>query len=201
MRLALWLLAGYLLGSIPSSYLVARWFGRVDLRQQGSKNLGATNLYRTLGWRYAVPAGAFDVAKGMLPVVAFAPRAGSGQWVPLALGVSAMVGHVFSVFVGFRGGKGVATAAGAVLGLAPLPLGVSAVVWSVLVWLTGYVSVASMSGAVAFPVAVWLLQPDDRYVILGGVVLAAFIVFNHRGNIRRLLQGREARFGHRHAAS
>jgi glycerol-3-phosphate acyltransferase PlsY len=200
-RLALWLLAGYLLGSIPSSYLVARWFGRVDLRQQGSKNLGATNLYRTLGWRYAVPAGAFDVAKGMLPVVAFAPRAGSGQWVPLALGVSAMVGHVFSVFVGFRGGKGVATAAGAVLGLAPLPLGVSAVVWSVLVWLTGYVSVASMSGAVAFPVAVWLLQPDDRYVILGGVVLAAFIVFNHRGNIRRLLQGREARFGHRHAAS
>jgi glycerol-3-phosphate acyltransferase PlsY len=200
-RLALWLLAGYLLGSIPSSYLVARWLGGVDLRGQGSKNLGATNLYRTLGWRYALPAGLFDVVKGMVPVVAFAPRAGSGAWVPLALGVSAIVGHVFSVFVGFRGGKGVATAAGAVLGLAPLPLGLSAVVWGLLVWVTGYVSVASMSGAVAFPLAVWLFQPDDQYVILGGAVLAAFIVFNHRANIRRLVEGREARFGHRHAAS
>jgi glycerol-3-phosphate acyltransferase PlsY len=201
MRLALWLLAGYLLGSIPSSYLVARWFGGVDLRQHGSKNLGATNLYRTLGWQYALPAGLFDVAKGMVPVVVFAPWAGSGEWVPLALGVSAIVGHVFSVFVGFRGGKGVATAAGAVLGLAPLPLGVSAVVWTLLVWVTGYVSVGSMSGAIAFPLAAWLLQPDDHYVILGGLVLAAFIVFNHRGNIRRLLEGREARFRHRHAAS
>lgn len=200
-RLALWLLAAYLLGSIPSSYLVARWFGGLDLRQHGSKNLGATNLYRTLGWRYALPAGLFDVAKGTVPVVAFAPRAGGGEWVPLALGVSAMVGHVFSVFVRFRGGKGVATAAGAVLGLAPLPLLVSAAVWGVLVWTTGYVSVASMSGALAFPLAVWLLQPDDRYVILGGLALAAFIVFNHRGNIRRLLEGREARFGQRHAAS
>jgi glycerol-3-phosphate acyltransferase PlsY len=200
-RLALWLLAGYLLGSIPSSYLVARWFGGVDLRQHGSKNLGATNLYRTLGWRYALPAGVFDVAKGMVPIVVFAPRAGSGEWVPLALGVSAIVGHVFSVFVGFRGGKGVATAAGAVLGLAPLPLGVSAAVWALLVWVTGYVSLGSMFGAAAFPLAAWLLQPDDQYVILGGLVLAAFIVFNHRGNIRRLLEGREARFGHRHAAS
>jgi glycerol-3-phosphate acyltransferase PlsY len=199
-RLALWLLAGYLLGSIPSSYLVARWFGGVDLRQLGSKNLGATNLYRTLGWRYALPAGVFDVAKGMVPVVVFAPRAGSGDWVPLALGISAIVGHVFSVFVGFRGGKGVATAAGAVLGLAPVPLGVSAVVWALLVWVTGFVSVASMLGAVAFPLAAWLLQPDDLSVILGGLVLAAFIVFNHRGNIRRLLEGREARFGHRQAS-
>ncbi len=201
MRLALWLLAAYLLGSIPSSYLVARWFAGVDLRQHGSKNLGATNLYRTLGWRYAVPAGLFDVAKGAVPVAAFAPQAGGAEWMPLALGVSAIVGHVFSVFVGFRGGKGVATAAGAVLGLAPLPLLVSAAVWGVLVWSTGYVSVGSMAGALAFPLAAWLLQPGDHYVILGGLLLAAFIVFNHRGNIRRLLAGREARFGHRHAAS
>ncbi len=201
MSLALWLLAGYFLGAVPTSYLVARWFGGIDLREHGSKNLGATNLYRTLGWRYAVPAGLFDVAKGTIPVVAFAPRAGSAAWVPIALGVSAIVGHVFSVFVGFRGGKGVATAAGAVLGLAPLPLAVSAVVWAALVWVTGYVSVASMFGAAVFPLAVWLLQPEDSYVVIGGVVLAAFIVFNHRGNIRRLLAGREARFGHRHAAS
>lgn len=199
MTLALWLLAAYFLGAIPTSYLVGRWFGGIDLRQHGSKNLGATNLYRTLGWRYAVPAGAFDVAKGAIPVVTFAPRAGDAPWIPIALGVAAVVGHVFSVFVRFRGGKGVATAAGAVLGLAPLPLAVSALVWVTLVRATGYVSLASMSGAAAFPVAVWWLQPDDHYVLAAGILLAAFIVFTHRANVRRLLEGREARFGH-HAA-
>lgn len=201
MTLALWVLGAYLLGAIPTSYLLARVFGHIDLREHGSKNLGATNLYRTLGWRYAVPAGLFDLAKGTIPVVAFAPRAGGGAWVPVALGVAAVLGHVFSVFVRFQGGKGVATAAGAVLGLAPLPLGVSAVVWTAVVWATGYVSLGSMLGAAAFPVAAWLLQPRDAYVFAAGVVLAAFIVFTHRGNIRRLLEGREARFGRRHAAS
>ncbi len=199
MTLALWLLAAYFLGAIPTSYLVARWFRGIDLREHGSKNLGATNLYRTLGWRYAVPAGLFDVAKGAIPVVAFAPRAGSQEWIPISLGVAAIIGHVFSVFVRFRGGKGVATAAGAVLGLAPVPLAVSAAVWVTLVWATGYVSLGSLSGAAAFPVAVWLLQPGDWYVLAAGVLLAAFIGFTHRANIRRLLEGREARFGH-HAA-
>ena len=201
MRLALWLLAAYLLGAIPTSYLVARWFGGIDLRQHGSKNLGATNLFRTLGWRCAVPAALFDVAKGIIPVVTFAPQAGSDGWVPLALGVSAVIGHVFSVFVGLRGGKGVATAAGAVLGLAPLPLAVSVAVWMLVVWASGYVSLGSMSGAAVFPLAVWLLQGGDAYVLTGGILLAGFIIFTHRGNIRRLLEGREARFGHRHAPS
>ena len=200
MTLALWLLAAYFLGAIPTSYLVARWFRRIDLREHGSKNLGATNLYRTLGWRYAVPVGLFDVAKGAIPVLLFAPRAGGQDWVPISLGVAATVGHVFSVFVRFRGGKGVATAAGAVLGLAPLPLAVSAVVWLALVWATGYVSLGSMLGAAAFPLAVLLLQPGDAYVLAAGVLLAAFIVFTHRANIRRLLEGREARFGHHGAA-
>ena len=199
MTLALWLLASYLLGAIPTSYLVARWVRGIDLREHGSKSLGATNLYRTLGWRYAVPAGLFDVAKGAIPVVAFAPRAGTQEWVPIGLGLAAIIGHVFSLFVRFRGGKGVATAAGAVLGLAPLPLAVGAAVWVTLVWATGYVSVASMFGAAAFPLAVLLLQPGDPYLLVAGVLLAAFIVFTHRANIRRLLQGREARFGH-HAA-
>ncbi len=200
MTLALWLLAAYFLGAIPTSYLVARWFGGVDLREHGSKSLGATNLYRTMGWRYALPTGLFDVAKGAIPVVALGPKAGSQEWIPIALGVAAIIGHVFSVFVRFRGGKGVATAAGAVLGLAPLPVAVSAAVWLTLVWATGYVSLASMSGAAAFPLAVWLLQPGDTYILAAGVLLAGFIVFTHRANIRRLLEGREARFGHHQAA-
>ena len=194
MRLALGVLVAYLLGAIPTSYLVARRFGGIDLRQHGSKNLGATNLYRVMGWRYAVPAGAFDVAKGTIPVVVIAPRLGSSPWLPVVLGLAAIIGHVFSVFVRFHGGKGVATAAGAVLGLAPLPLAVSAAVWVVVVWLSRYVSLGSMLGAAAFPLAAWWLQPGDTPTLIAGAALAAFIVFNHRGNIKRLLQGREARF-------
>jgi glycerol-3-phosphate acyltransferase PlsY len=180
---------------------VARWFGGIDLREHGSRNLGATNLYRTLGWRFAVPAGAFDIAKGAVPVAVFAPRAGDAPWVPVLLGLAAVVGHVFSIFVGFRGGKGVATAAGAVLGLAPIPLALSAAVWLGVVGLTGYVSLGSLIGAVSFPVAVAWLEPQDHYTLGAGIALAGFIVFTHRSNIRRLLSGQEARFGHRPASS
>jgi acyl phosphate:glycerol-3-phosphate acyltransferase len=200
MRLALGVLVAYLLGAIPTSYLVARRFGGIDLREHGSKNLGATNLYRVMGWRYAIPAGAFDVAKGAVPVVFVAPWVGASAWVPVLLGLAAIVGHVFSPFVHFHGGKGVATAAGAVLGLAPLPLAVSAGVWLALVWSTRYVSVGSMAGAVAFPVAVWWLRPQATPTLLAGVALAGFIVFNHRANIKRLIAGREARFRQPRAA-
>ena len=107
--------AAYLLGAVPSSFLIARWMGRLDLRQVGSRNLGATNLYRVLGWKAAIPAGVFDVAKGTVPV-ALAVRLGAGPtWWPLVVGLVAVLGHVYSPFVGFRGGKGVATAAGVFL--------------------------------------------------------------------------------------
>jgi acyl phosphate:glycerol-3-phosphate acyltransferase len=200
MTLALGVLLAYLLGAIPTSYLVARRLGGIDLREHGSRNLGATNLYRVMGWRYALPAGAFDVAKGAIPVVVIAPRVGASAWLPVLFGVVAIVGHVFSLFVRFHGGKGVATAAGALLGLAPLPLAVSVGVWGGLVWTTGYVSLGSMAAAVAFPLAVWWLQPQDTPALIAGLALAAFLVFNHRANIRRLLAGREARFRHRHVA-
>src|ERR671917_132700 len=130
---ALWLLASYLLGAIPTSYLVSRAFAKIDLRQHGSGNLGATNLYRVLGWKYAVPAALVDIAKGFVPVVVFAPRESPSQMFALACGAAAIVGHVFSVFVRFKGGKGVATAAGVMLGLAPLALGVALVVWILVV--------------------------------------------------------------------
>jgi glycerol-3-phosphate acyltransferase PlsY len=199
-KLALGVLLAYLLGAIPTSYLVARRFGHIDLREHGSKNLGATNLYRVMGWRYAVPAGAFDIAKGTIPVVLIAPRLGGSPWLPVALGMAAILGHVFSVFVRFHGGKGVATAAGAVLGLAPLPLAVSAAVWVVVVWTSRYVSLGSMAGAAAFPLATWWLQRGDTPTLIAGVLLALFILFNHRTNIRRLLEGREARFRQPRAA-
>jgi len=193
--LALWTLGSYLLGSIPTSYIVGRWFARKDLREFGSKNLGATNVYRVLGLKYAIPVGIVDVAKGVVPVAVFAPHVGSGPWVPVTLGAAAVFGHVFSVFLRFRGGKGVATASGAVLALAPAALAVSLVVWVVALTLTGYVSVASILGALVFPVAAWFAVPEDVYTVGVGLVLAAFITFTHRTNIRRLALGTENRFG------
>ncbi|HEU5359089.1 MAG TPA: glycerol-3-phosphate acyltransferase, partial [Gemmatimonadales bacterium] len=99
------LLASYLVGAIPTSYLVGRVFRGIDLREHGSRNLGATNLYRVLGWRFAVPVGLFDVAKGAAPVLVFGPLGPAATLFPLACGLTAVLGHVFSVFVGFKGGK------------------------------------------------------------------------------------------------
>ena len=202
MDAALWLAASYLAGAIPTSYLAGRLFRGIDLREHGSRNLGATNLYRTLGWRYAIPVGLFDIAKGAIPVLLFAPRVSSSQLFALACGVAAMVGHVFSVFVRFRGGKGVATAAGVMLALTPAALGVSLLVWVVLVYATGYVSLGSIVAAAVFPLAVFLIDHPDRPEILWiDVALAAGIIWLHRGNISRLLKGTEHRFGRRAAPS
>jgi acyl phosphate:glycerol-3-phosphate acyltransferase len=193
-----WLLASYLLGAIPTSYLAARAFRGIDLREHGSRNLGATNLYRVLGWRFAVPVGLFDAAKGLIPVLVFAPRVSSSELFALMCGLTAVVGHVFSVFVGFRGGKGVATAAGVMLGLTPAALGVALAVWIVVVYGTGYVSLGSIAGAAIFPVAVLLLDPPSAPPVLWlDIAVAAAIIWLHRGNIKRLLNGTENRFGRR----
>src|SRR5687768_1915429 len=154
----LWLVASYFVGAIPTSYLLSRFFAGIDLRQQGSGNLGATNLYRVLGWRYAIPAALVDIGKGFVPVVVFAPRESPSQLFALACGVAAIIGHVFSVFVRFKGEKGVATSAGIMLGLTPLAFAVSAAVWAAMVKITGYVSLASISAAAMLPVAVYLLE-------------------------------------------
>jgi glycerol-3-phosphate acyltransferase PlsY len=197
-----WLLASYLLGAIPTSYLAGRLFRGIDLREHGSRNLGATNLYRVLGWRFAIPVGLFDAAKGLVPVLVFAPRVSSSELFALVCGLVAVVGHVFSVFVGFKGGKGVATAAGVMLGLTPAALGIALFVWIVLVYLTGYVSVGSIAAAAIFPIAVYLVDPPDQPEILWlDVAVAAAIIWLHRANIGRLLKGTENRFGRRAASA
>lgn len=199
---ALALLASYLLGAIPTSHLVSRLFAKIDLREHGSGNLGATNLYRVLGWKYALPVALFDIAKGAIPILVFAPRVTDSQLFALACGVAAMLGHVFSVFVGFKGGKGVATAAGVMLGLTPLALAVSAVVWVLLVLLTGYVSLASIAAAAVLPVAVYLLErPTTAELLWIDAAVAAGVIFLHRRNIQRLIRGTENRFGRRARAA
>jgi acyl phosphate:glycerol-3-phosphate acyltransferase len=195
----LWIIASYLVGAIPTSYLTVRLLKGQDLRTLGSGNLGATNLYRVLGWKYAVPVGIFDLLKGAVPVLYFAPLAGGGDRTAILLGMAAVVGHVFSVFAGFKGGKGVATGAGVVLGLAPWAFVAALVTWIILVKLSGYVSLASLGAALMLPPAVYLLHPERRPMIWLFAGLAGAIVLFHRANIRRLLAGTENRFGRRAA--
>lgn len=196
----LWLLAAYLIGAIPTSYLAGRLARGIDLRDHGSKNLGATNVYRLLGWSWAVPVALVDIAKGWAPVALGARWAGGEQWLPVGLGIAAVLGHVFSPYVAFKGGKGVATAGGMFLALAPQAVLIAIPVWGACVWLTGYVSLGSIVTAAVFPLWVRLTQPDDRSALFASIGLAVLIAFAHRANIRRLLAGTENRFGRRRNA-
>ncbi len=196
LRVALALVLSYLVGAIPTSYLTARAKG-VDLRRHGSGNLGATNLYRALGWRYAAPAGLFDIAKGAVAVLVLAPLATGSTVFGLVCGIAAVLGHMFSPFIGFKGGKGVATGAGVILGIAPLAFGVALVIWVTLVAATGFVSLGSIAAAASYPVAVYALHPARRETIWIDIGLAALIIWMHRANIGRLIRGTENRFGRR----
>ncbi len=188
-------LLAYFVGSIPTSYLVGRIFGGVDLRREGSGNLGATNTYRVLGMKAAVPVAVVDVTKGWLPTWLFPSIDGSGVWTwTLAYGGAAIAGHIFSLWVRFKGGKGVATSAGVFIALAPGATLVALVVWTVVVAAWKIVSLASIAAAVSLPIAVMLLpQRTDPQLLAFTVGLALFVVWAHRANIGRLLRGEEKR--------
>jgi len=187
------LLAAYLAGATPTSYIVGRSRG-IDLRQHGSGNLGATNAFRMLGWKAATPIFIIDIAKGWFPAAFFSRWDGqvATEWA-LAYGAAAIVGHVFSVYVRFRGGKGVATGAGVFLALAPLGVLICLLVWAAIVFATGYVSLASITAAFLLPLVV-LASRGGGPVLWVAIALAAFVVFAHRSNIRRLLRGEEHSF-------
>ena len=194
MIIALLLLAAYLLGAFPSSYVVARMVRGIDLREHGSGNLGATNAYRVLGWKAATPVFILDILKGWLPPFLFPRLDGTEDWRwALAYGAAAIVGHVFSVYVRFKGGKGVATGAGVFIALAPLAVLIGLIVWGTLLFITGTVSIASIAAAATLPLAVWLLGARIEVLILA-IALATFVIYAHRSNIRRLAKGQEPSF-------
>jgi len=186
------ILASYLLGATPTSFIAGKMGRGIDLREHGSKNLGATNVYRILGWKYAIPVALFDIAKGAVPVLVFSHPA----WLAVAVGAAAVLGHMFSPYVSFKGGKGVATAAGMFLALAPVAVLLAILVWGLCLWLTGYVSLGSIIAVASVPVSVWLLgfRHDSLYVFWASVGLVALIIFAHRRNIGRLVAGTENRF-------
>ena len=192
--LVLLVLAAYLLGATPTSYIAGKIGRGIDLREHGSRNLGATNVYRVLGWKYAIPVALIDAAKGALSVGVLGSLSGGPAWVPVVLGLAAVLGHVYSPYVGFRGGKGVATAGGVFLALAPLAVAISLPIWVGMLWAFGYVSVASLTVAVLFPLWVRLTRPAAPYTFWASLALALLIVYSHRGNIQRLMKGTENRF-------
>lgn len=180
---------GYLAGSIPFGLLLAKLGGAGDIRGIGSGNIGATNVLRTGRKGLALATLAADIAKGALPtLLAFAWL---GPDVAIAVGLGTVLGHCFPVWLRFRGGKGVATAAGVILALTPVVVPIILALFVAVVWLTRYVSLGSCLAAIAAPITAWLLghtQPAELYVLL-----ALVVVGTHHGNIRRLLKGEESK--------
>lgn len=188
----------YLVGSVPFAYLVARRRG-IDLRQVGSGNVGASNVLRTSGVRAAVLAMVLDGLKGALAVVV-AQRLTSGAAAPVAAGLASVIGHMYPMWLRFRGGKGVATAAGVFGVLTPPALLAACGVFLFAVWITRFISVGSMAAAITLAVMA-AVGDASSMVAIGAVVVAALIVHRHRANLARVIAGTERRIGERNVAA
>jgi len=190
------LLIAYLAGSIPFAYLAGKLFKGIDLREHGSGNLGATNVFRVMGWKIASVVMLLDMAKGALPVLLLPPRFAPSQPVlwAIAFGVAAIVGHVKSVFLLWKGGgKGVATAGGVFLALAPIPSLISLSMFVLVLYLSGYVSLASLTSAVTLTIAVSIMYGVISPIAIACALITVFVFWTHRANIGRLRRGEENR--------
>jgi len=195
------LILSYLAGSIPSAVWAGRVFHGIDIREHGSGNAGATNTIRVLGWKTGVPVLIFDLAKGWLaaslPVFLNAAPEGSQQMTALQIlcGMAAITGHLFPVFAGFRGGKGVATTFGVLLALHPFLTLSCAGIFLVVLLLSNYVSLSSMTAGVMFPVLLMTVFPTPSLLLkIFAVIVAIALVVTHRKNIGRLVRGEEKKF-------
>jgi len=185
------ILIGYAVGSLPIGYLVAQTARGVDLRRVGSGNVGAANVYRTGGLRMGIAVMLADAAKGAGAVLLAGAESGPAA---VAAGVAAVVGHIYPVWLGFKGGKGVATASGAFGVLAPWPTAIAAAAFGLTVARTRFVSLGSIVATVLLPVLEWSM-PGMRSVDVGTTIVAALILFRHRGNVARLWSRTERALG------
>ena len=195
----LWIFGAYCIGGIPFGVIIGKLRG-VDVRTVGSKNIGATNVFRTVGKKWGLAAFALDVAKGLLPVLAakrFAP-VDTYPWLPLAVGVACVAGHMLTPYMKFKGGKGVATAFGMLLGLVPALVGVAFAVFAFFFAFSHYISLGSCMAAMFLAVGVWFCWlgcegTDNLPQCILVTVMAVFVVWKHRSNIVRLVKGTENR--------
>jgi glycerol-3-phosphate acyltransferase PlsY len=202
--LAVLLIGSYLLGSIPFGYLAGRLAG-TDIRQVGSGNVGATNVVRVLGKRYGYPVFALDVLKGfaavkisILVAPGRPPEWNSPEIFGILAAMSSILGHLYSPWLSFKGGKGVATSAGALLALTPGATLIGVAIWIIVFWLTRYVSLASVTAAVVLPMVIlvvsWQDQKKVKPLVYSSACVAAVVIWRHRSNLSRLMRGTEPRF-------
>ena len=197
------LVIAYLLGSIPTGFLVAKARG-IDIRTQGSGNIGATNVFRILGKTAGILVLLADAAKGWMAVSVVASWVGgwsnpaaspaASEWLSLGAGVAAILGHNYTCWLHFKGGKGIATSAGVLVALVPGALLLILAVWIAVFALSRYVSLASICAALALPFAAWL-HDESRAIIIVTSALAALAIYKHKANIKRLMNGTENRIG------
>ncbi len=192
----------YLCGSIPTSIIAGKLQKGIDIRQHGSGNAGATNVFRVLGWKTGLIVLLIDMAKGLIPTVwvsQLGANSGFG-WEAInyqvLAGVSAVFGHIWTIFAKFKGGKGVGTAAGMVIGLAPVAVLICIVVFAITVWLTRFVSLGSILASITFFAVIFiqrfvLEQPIPDLLLIFSIFIPVLIIFTHRSNIQRLLKGEE----------
>jgi glycerol-3-phosphate acyltransferase PlsY len=196
-------LAAYLIGSVPTGFVVGKAKG-MDIRTVGSGNIGATNVFRILGKPAGILVLLADAFKGWISVAVvakalgecFAPRAGVmvGEWFQIVAAVFAVLGHNYTFWLRFKGGKGIATSAGVLLALVPVAFGITLGIWILVLVLSRYVSLASISAGFALPFAAWAVGRSLTIIVVTAV-LGALAIYKHRPNIQRLLNGTEHRFG------
>ncbi|MFH1046641.1 MAG: glycerol-3-phosphate 1-O-acyltransferase PlsY [Candidatus Omnitrophota bacterium] len=198
------LAASYLLGSVPVAYIISRALKGIDIRQHGSGNVGATNVFRVVGPAAGVTVFILDMLKGFIPVTIFADFALHSETsidmtlLRMLIGVVCICGHNWTIFLGFKGGKGMATSAGVILGLSlKIPalgmiMGLCVLIWILVFLISGYVSLASIIAAFGLPLLMIVFNQPFKLVIFG-VVLCLFAVYRHKSNIKRMLQGEERR--------
>lgn len=198
-KLILITLVGYLIGSIPFGLIVTRLVKGVDIREFGSGNIGATNAYRVMGFGMGLLVALLDIGKGAVAVyiAKFYSVSHYGEEVALfilVVGIAAIAGHNLSIFLKFKGGRGVATSVGVLGNLALLPIVITALLWITIILITKYVSLASITGAVAVPILMLLFSKPTEYVVFC-LLISAFVIYSHRPNIKRLLNGNENKVG------
>jgi acyl phosphate:glycerol-3-phosphate acyltransferase len=210
-NLAIVILLSYVIGSIPTSIMLSKWIHGFDIRTKGSGNAGGTNVFRVLGWKSGVFVMLVDLGKGVLatavisrlfwdPALPFYNRTPFDDFtiIQMICGGAAIVGHIWTLFAGFKGGKGIATGAGMLLGMAPTEFAISIAVFFIVFWVYKYVSLGSISAAVAFPLSLFVrhnIFGDEiasyRTLIVFSLSVAVLLLYSHRANIKRLLEGTE----------
>jgi glycerol-3-phosphate acyltransferase PlsY len=213
LKLIIIIISSYIIGSFPTALLISKLFFGFDIREKGSGNMGSTNVFRVLGWRWGLIVQVLDILKGVFAVIVVANALGSGiiitsgeyfehiTVVRIIAGIAAVGGHIWSIFAGFRGGKGINTATGMLIAIAPIDVSVSIGLFILVVLFSGYISLGSMVAAAGVPMSMFIRYnilgvsiPGYHIIIYFALGLTGLLIFTHRANIKRLVLGTESRF-------